>query len=237
MTPPLELIVDGSQVTQRALTYPDQARALTILNTESYQAACEFLKGIKALREEIAETFDPHIKRAFDAHRALCKEKNDAQAPLTEAEGIVKRALVTYDTEQERLRRVEQQRLQDEARRQEEERVLAEAIELEEQAAATGDAGLQAEAAAILEAPVRVQAVAVAPMTPKVAGIAFRETWSANVTDFHALVKYVAANPQYLGLLQANSAALNGQARSLKGQLRIPGVEAVATRDVAAGRR
>ena len=68
-------------------------------------------------------------------------------------------------------------------------------------------------------------------------GIAYRETWSAQITDLHALVKFVAAHPSHLGLLTANTAALNAQARSLKGQMRIPGVQAVATRDVAAGRR
>lgn len=226
----LSLVVDSGSVIERALTFPDQARAIRIADDASYQAACDFLKGVKALRTEIAETFEPHIKRAHEAHKALLKEKADAEAPLADAERITKAALVTYDQQQEHLRREEQARLQAELRRQEEERRLAEAVELEA-------AGESAEAEALIDAPIQVPTVAVAPSTPKVTGIAYRETWSANVTDLPALVKYVATHPQFAGFLLANMPALNGQARSLKGQMQIPGVEAVCTRDVAAGRR
>jgi hypothetical protein len=237
VTSVVDLSVDGSQVTERALALPDQARAIRISDADTYARACEFLKSVKALRDEITQTFDPHIKRAHEAHKALLKEKQDAEAPLAQAERIVKDGLVAYDREQERIRREEARRLEDEARRQEEERRLMEAIELEEAGNEAGDEGLKAEAVALLEQPIIVPTVAVAPSTPKVAGVAFRETWSAKVTDLAALVKYVAAHPQFAGLLSANMPALNAQARSLKGQLQIPGVEAVCTRDVAAGRR
>ncbi len=225
----LAYAVDRSPV-EKALAYPDQAKALRILNAESYQAACEFLKGIKALRTEIADTFEPHIKRAHEAHKALLKEKADAETPLAEAERITKSALVVYDQEQERIRRAEQARIQAEVRRQEEERRLAEAVALEA-------AGEQAEAEALIAAPVDVPTIAVAPTTPKVSGITYRETWGAKVTDLGKLVAYVAQQPQFANLLSANMTALNAQARSLKGQMQIPGVEAVCTRDVAAGSR
>lgn len=226
----LTLVVDSSAITEKALTFPDQARALRIADAESYQGACDFLKGVKALRTEIAETFEPHIKRAHEAHKALLKEKADAEAPLAEAERVAKSVLVVYDQAQERIRRDEAARLQAEARRQEEERRLADAVALE----AAGD---QAEAEALIEAPIDVPVVAVASFTPNVAGISYREMWSANVTSLAALIKYVAAHPQFSALLLANMPALNAQARSLKGQMQIPGVDAVCTRDVAAGRR
>ena len=226
----LALVVDNGSMVEKALTYPDQARALRIADAGTYQGACDFLKGIKALRTEIADTFGPHITRAHEAHKALLKEKSDAEAPLAEAERITKAALVTYDAAQEQIRRAEAARLQEQLRQQEHERRLAEAVELEQ-------AGESAEAEALIEAPITVPTVAVAPSTPKVSGIAYRETWSANVTDLGALVKHVAAHPQFAGLLLANMPALNAQARSLKAQMQIPGVEAVCTRDVAAGRR
>lgn len=226
----LALVVDSGAVVAKALTFPDQARALCISDAATYQGACEFLKGVKALRDEIAETFDPHIKRAHEAHKALLREKSEAEAPLADAERIAKSALVAYDREQERIRRDEAARQQAELRRQEEERRLAEAVALEE-------AGEVEIANAILNEPVRVPTVAVAPSTPKVSGISYRETWSASVTNLHALVTFVAANPSHVGLLSANMPALNAQARSLKGQMQIPGVEAVCTRDVAAGKR
>ena len=237
MTSAVELIVDELQVTERALAFPDQARALRIVDAASYERACEFLKAIKALRTEIADTFDPHIRRAYEAHRALCKEKNGAEAPLATAERITKDALNVWDQEQERRRQAEAKRLQEQLRQDEEERRLLEAIELEEAAKATGDTSLAMEAEVLLETPITVPTVAVAPATPKVSGIAYRETWSAKVVNLHDLVKFVAANPQFIGLLQPNATSLNAQARSLKASMRLPGVEAVCVRDVAAGRR
>ncbi len=226
----LTLVVDNPKAVALALTYPDRARSLCIEDAVSYAQACEFLKGIKALRAEIAETFEPHIKRAHESHRALLKEKADAEVPLAEAERIAKAALVVYDQQQDCIRRAEQERVRAELKRQEEERLLAEALDAE----AAGDVET---ADALISEPVHVPTVAVAPSTPKVSGISYRETWSAEVTDLAALVRYVAQHPLFAGLLSPNMPALNGQARSLKGQLQIPGVKAVCTRDVAAGRR
>lgn len=226
----LSLVADSGAVLEQALTFPDKARALRIVDAPAYQGACDFLKGIKALRAEIADTFQPHIMRAHEAHKALLKEKSDAEAPLAEAERIAKTALVVYDQEQERIRRAEALRLQDEARRQEEDRRLNEAIALEAE-------GETAEAAALIEAPIETPVIAVAPTTPKVSGISYRETWSAEVADMGKFVAWVALNTQFSALLTPNMPALNAQARSLKGQMQIPGVKAVCTRDVAAGRR
>jgi hypothetical protein len=226
-------------VTEQALTWPDRARGAAVVDAESYGRASELLKGIKALRQEIAETFDPHIKRAHEAHRALLKEKQDAEAPLTEAERIIKNALGAYHTEQERLRVLEQQRLEREAKQRADEEALARAAAMEIEGREFGDAALVEEARQVLDdqlvAPPPPVA-SVARTTPAVAGIVHRTTWSARVVDLMALVKFVAANPSYIGLLQANQTALNAQARSLKAAMRLPGVQAVPTQDVAAGR-
>lgn len=226
----LALVVDSGAVVERALTFPDQARALRIADAISYAQACEFLKGIKTLRTEIAETFQPHITRAHESHKALIKEKADAEAPLAEAERITKAALVTYDQQQEQARRAEETRVRAELKRQEEERRLSEAVALEA-------AGETEDADALLAEPIPVPVVAVQPTTPKVSGISYRETWGAEVVDLAALVAFVATRPEFAGLLTPNMPALNAQARSLKGALQIPGVKAICTRDVAAGRR
>lgn len=226
-------------VTQEALTWPERARATAVVDVATYQAASELLKGIKQLRQKIAETFDPHVKRAFDAHRALCEEKRQAEAPLTEAERVIKNALIAYDNEQERLRRAEQQRLEREAREQQEREAIERAAALEREGKDYGDDSMVAEARQIIEEQLVAPpppVASVAKTTPHVAGIVHRSTWNAQVTDLMALVRFVAANPSHVGLLSANLPALNAQARSLKGAMRLPGVQAVETRDVAARR-
>lgn len=233
MTPTL-IVDNGKEVTAKALTWPEKAHALRVVDAETYDRAGELLKGIKALRDEIADTFDPHIKRAHEAHRALCREKQDAEAPLAEAERILKSGLSAYAQEQERIRREEERRLQEEARKREEQRRLEEAAALEREAKATGDQALEQEAHALLARPVMTPPVTVASSTPKVAGITHRDAWSAKVTSLVALIKFVAAHPEHQNLLQPNQAALNQLARAMKANLKIDGVQAVNTPTVAA---
>ena len=224
------LSTETQTVITEALTWPERAQALAIVSPESYTFGADLLLGIKDLRKRIADTFGPHVKRAFDAHRALVAEQRTAEAPLMDAERIIKDRLRAYDDEQERIRREEARRLEAIARQQEAERQLAAALAAE----AAGDT---TEADAIInEAPAPV-VVQVEKATPKVAGISYRETWAAEVTDLAALVRHVAAHPEHANLLTANQTALNALARGLKAAMSIPGVRAVATRDVAAGRR
>ncbi|HEU4401903.1 MAG TPA: hypothetical protein VFT43_07335, partial [Candidatus Polarisedimenticolia bacterium] len=61
---------------------------------------------------------------------------------------------------------------------------------------------------------------------PKEAGVTFRDAWKARVDDAMALVKAVAEGKAPLAYLTVNQAALDAQARVLKGELRVPGVVA-----------
>lgn len=228
---------DASAVVAEALSWPDRARATAIVDTSTYVAAAELLKGIKALRVRIGETFDPHIGRAFQAHRALCKEKQDAEAPLTEAERILKTALVAYDDAQERIRRAEEARLREVARLAEEQRQLEEAAAIELEAERHNDPELRSLATQLLEAPVHTPAVIAPRTTPKVAGITFRETWSARVVDTRALIAYVAQHPECTNYLTPNLTALNAAVRAQREGFKVAGVEAVCQKSAAAGAR
>ncbi len=228
---------ESDVVREEALSWPDRARAVQVVDNASYVVAAELLKGIKALRHRIGQVFDSHVTRAHEAHKALVREKRDAEAPLTEAEGLIKRALVTYTEDQERARRAEEQRLRDEARRREEQRRLEDAAALEQQAVASGNVALGMEAEALLEAPVHPPAVQVAPTTPTVAGISYRDTYRAQLVNLMALVTHVATHPEHANLLTLNQPAANQLARSLKTNLRVPGLEVVVQTVPAAGRR
>ncbi len=220
---------------EEARTWPDRARETGVVDGATYCQAGELLKAIKALRQRIAETFDPHVRRLFDAHKALLKEKQDAEAPLAEAESILKRALVAYNQAQELARQAEQRRLETEARQREEARRLEEAAALETEGQATGDVELLAAAHDLIERPVVVAPILVEKTTPTVRGIVTRETWSARVTDKMRLLRFVVAHPEYANLVEPNTPALNQLARSLKGAMQVDGVQAYPTQSLAAG--
>lgn len=230
---------DEAALTARTATWPDRAKALAIVDSATCVTASELLKGIKDLRKEIDDTFDGIIAKAFAAHRESCAQKKRHEAPLVEAEAILKRGLSAYETEQELRRREEQRRLQAQALKDAEDRLLAEAADLERVALAGPEPDIDAlsEAHRLLEEPIDVPSVIVPKRTPTVSGVSYRELWRAEVTDLKALCRAIADGSQPVTLVTANASALNGLARSLKGAARVPGVKFVSERTVAASGR
>lgn len=210
------------ELEQKALAIPDQAQAITITDAVSYSAATELLLTVKALLKEVDETFAPIITKAYQTHREAIAQRKRHEDPLLRAEAILKPRIAAYMDEQERQRQLAEKRAQDDAQ-------LAEAEHHE----ALGD-HRASEAALNGQGLVNVN---VPSETPQVAGISSRELWSAEVTDFPALVSAVAAGKVPYACLLPNQSALNQQARALKQSMNYPGVRAVRTKTVAAGSR
>lgn len=250
-----------------AATIAQETKAFTIAKTfkittpEQYNGAGNSLTGIKGLMKKIQDTFDPHIKRAFDAHRALVAERKAHEAPLIEAESILKRAMVEYNNEQERIRQEQERKAREQAEKEQaklreqaaaaEAKARAEAEELRKKAEEAAAAG-RAEEAAKLAAKAQttedkgaakaetlqdraslVATPVIASSTPKVAGITMRKTYSARVTDKSALIKAVAAGTAPDNVIEPNMTVLNALARSLKEGFSYPGVELVTETGIA----
>lgn len=222
---------------------------------EMFALASEDLKRIKGLQKEVEEKrtgitgpLNQAVKAVNDLFRA-------PKEYLDKAETTLKRSMVTWTTEQERLAAEARRKAEEEARAERERlaRQEAEAQEAarraESEAQAAAEAGDQAAAAkAMQEAQEAQQQAEVAAMTAsvmtvspaveapaKVAGISGRVTYSAEVTDLVELVKAVAAGQAPIECLQAETKFLGAQARAFKkaGQL-YPGVVAKEERGIAA---
>jgi hypothetical protein len=214
----------------RASKWPERAKALTVDDAKSYRQAGDELKGIKALRAEIEDTFKPIVQRAHATWKEALAQRARLDDPLNLAEKIYKGLISAFDTETARkdledawLRRKAQEFL---AMKEQE----AEAMEAEAAGASA------AEVAAIVERELYVPPVQVERTAPKMAGIVLTETWKAEIVDFPALIGYVAANPQFMNLLQPNDVAIGGMARALKSTMAIPGIKAYPVAGVAARR-
>ncbi len=224
-------ITPGTQEAAKALTVKEQAMVLTITDAPGYERAKELLLSIKDLRKEISDTFKPIIEKAHQAHKEALAQQKKVEAPLIEAEGIIKPRIAAFLEEEERKRRAEEDRLRKIAEKEEEDRRLAAALAAE----AEGDSE---EAEAILDdVPPYIPPPVVPRTVPAGGGISMRETWSAEVVDLTALVKAVAEKKVPLVAIQANMIFLGQQARSLQGECKIPGVRVYSTKNIAAGRR
>jgi hypothetical protein len=214
-------IAEITEVETRALSVPDQAKAITITDNATYEKAAEILLVIKDIRKEISDTFTP-IKRKMDAaKKEVLDQEKRADIPLQEAEGIIKPKIAAYLAEQERIRKAEEDRLRAIAKKEEEDRRLAEAASLEA-------AGETEAAEEVISEPVYVPPPVVASTVSKVAGVAMRETWTYEIVDEKQLPR------QYL---IPDEKAIRAAVNSLHERCNIPGVRVYTTTGIAAGRR
>jgi uncharacterized membrane protein YqiK len=253
-------LVEPIEVEEKALSIVDQAKAVKVIDSESYTSAGLFWKSIGDMIKEVKDTFDPICEAANKAHKEATGKRAKYLDPLVTAQKSVKSLMSVYDAEQERIRKAEEERLaaiaraEEEERRQveierleaerkaEEERLLNEAqaandrgdketAEILTNAAVETSEAIKEQSAAIAQEPIYVAPVVVQKTTPKMAGgPVYREVWAAEVTDIKALCLAVATGKASTECVTGNMVALNRMAVALKGTMNIPGVKAYSKR-------
>lgn len=217
---------DLIQSADQFLAVARQAYA-SITTADECEAAGEDLKSIKTKQKQLEEARTSITKPLLDAQRAVNALFKGPQDTLAEAERIVKNGILTYQAAEERKRLAAEAAASEAARKERE--------KLEAQAAKAEAAGKTEKAAALQAASQAIpQHVEIATSAPKVAGLATKSTWKAQVTDKAALVRYVADHPQWLALIEVDQSALNAMARSQKSGMAIPGVKAIEEKQLAA---
>ena len=174
-------LVETNEVETRALSIVDQAKAVKVVDIESYKYAGELWKGIGDMIKEVKATFDPICEAANKAHKAATAKRASFLDPLEAVYRSVKKLMSDYDAEQERIRREAEEKLREQARKEEEERRLQEAIALEQ-------SGQKEVATAVMEAPVYVAPVVIPKVVPRMeGGPVFREVWDFEIIDEKAI--------------------------------------------------
>ena len=211
---------DVEQVEQQGLVLVQQAEEIAVRDPATFQEAGGFLRQIAGYLKRVGEVFDPIVDAAHKAHKVAVDQRKKMLEPAQVAERILKGQMAVYEqAERERVAR-EQRAADAERRRLEDEARLAVAASPESQ-------GKPVAAAAGLPAPPAMP-IFTPPVTavPKAEGISFRDKWSAEVVDPMALIKAVANGEAPANLVIPDQQALNRLAGALKGEMRVPGVEA-----------
>ena len=209
---------DQVRVEQKSLEVIDQAKAVFVVSNEDLQSAGEFLKNIKGLQKEINAVFDPIIKTAHIAHKEAKSQKTKVEAPLKEAEALVKGAMTKFTQEEERKRLVEEKRLQEEAKKKAEEEILATA----EEAEARGD-DMATDFA--LSEEVDTSHIKVESKVEKVAGVVVTKIWKWRIKDKSLI-------PKEFWILDEKR--IGQRVRADKEKSNIPGVESYAEDNIRA---
>lgn len=216
------------QLTENALIVVSGAKEILIVTVEDYSFADLMLKEVKGwikiLDDEEKKITRPLLEGIENA-RALFREPKQK---ANDAKNILNTRMVEWAEEQKRKEREEERQLQEIARKRAEEEALQQALEAEA-------AGEKEEAQKIIEEPVYVPPIKIVSEVPKSKESHIRETWSADVFDpmipdqcLLITVKAIAEGKAPLQAVQYDMTFLNGQARSYKQGMNIPGVRAVS---------
>lgn len=203
----------------------DQALAIASITDDATELRVgEYIDVLNALDAKIEADHRPGIKSAHDHHSLLIARMNKWREPIQRALRHLRPLLARRLDEKRRIEEARQREARERAQAFERERLLQEAVHAEK----TGETPavvqqLFEEAETVAPPP-----VAARPIT-SVPGVSTRANWKAEIMDLHALVAFVAANPNWIGLIEPNLKALNDQAKTLNVRLAatIPGVRAV----------
>jgi len=210
--------IDTTKIVDETSNALTKAQRFIIDSNDAYEAAGDFLRGLKTIQKEIDETFDGPIKAAFASHKSIVAAKKKHAEPLTEAESVLKSKMIVWSREQEKIRLAEQARADELARKHAEELRAAEV-------AALKAAGEKEQAIALQEKPVVAAPIVVPKATPKVDGIAVKKTWDFRVVDESKLPrKYLSVNAQ----------AIRAEVKAMRGETSIPGVEVFEVESISA---
>lgn len=235
--------INAAELENRAREIITITNTMQVVTHDQYLAAGEHLKQIKMAQKVVVDKFALSKKKAFEAHRAISELERSILDPLKASERICANKVTLFlnaeRVRQEQERQAAQKAAEaqakiaaENARKAQEEERLKTAELLEAQ-------GFSEEADAVLE-----DIVAIAPPAPvmlkpvekfeRVQGVHDRKSYKAEVIDLMILVKEIAAGRQPITLIMANESVLNGMAKALKAELRIPGVRVVESSTVVA---
>ena len=244
--------VAGLQPTRERLR--EVTAGMVIRTADQYEAAATLLKTIQGALATIEDSRTRITRPLNDALKAVNAQARDAATPFLEDERIIKAALVTYSTEQERIRQEEQRRqneiaekerrrlqaiadeaarkaAEEAARKRAEAKAAAAAGRAEEAAKLAAQAQLVEEKAAEKVEKFETRAAAVvAPIAqqaaPKVAAVNLQTVWNWEITDT-ALIPREYLLPDLVKIRKVVNA--------LKGDTAIAGIRVYSDKRVAAG--
>lgn len=190
-----------------------EAADITIKTQEHYEGAAVTLKAVKAKYKEV-EGKRKEITKPLDvARKAVMDLFRKPLELLASAEKAIKKPMIDYDTAQERIRKEKEDRLRIAAEKEEKRKKDA----LEARAKKAEEAGKLEKAEELREKKEDVVVEAQVLAEPeKPAGVSYKTTWFAVVTDEKLIPR------EYL---VPDMKVLNKLASAWKDTKKIPGVE------------
>lgn len=225
--------MDEKELKQEIMTADERVNAVVVSDTGSYELAGAMVIDLDRLAKKINAYWEEPIKKAHEAHRALTAKRGEMLKPVEDRKKVLRGKISAYLTEQERIRRAEQTRLDEERRKKEQ----AERERLEKAAAKAEEKGRDERAEALREkaADVYIPPAVVVPEVEKTTRmdtgtVSQKKSTRVTVTDPVAILRAVVAGSLPIGIVTINETKLK-QAVELQGLKQLDGaiIEEIVT--------
>lgn len=174
---------------------------------------------IKSRRKQIVDFFAEPKKKANETWKSIVAREKFFTDKLDAIESLIKRKMLGWTHEQERIRREKEEKLRAEAEAraaEERKKILAQAKRNDTLGNESRAEQYREKAKAIKPVEVYVPVVAL----PKTNGLSSREVWKVEVTDKAAFVKAAAENATLQAFIEINMTGL----KSLAGKIEVAGI-------------
>ena len=205
-------ITETTEIESKAMHLPEKARLIVVDSNDGMMIADNTVKDLDVMIKEVSDFFDPLVKKAHEAHKALTGKRGEVLKPLEDAKTYLVNQVKAYKRKLKEIAEAESLRLAEIARKEEEERRIMEAEQAEKE-------GNFEEAEAILEAPVYAAPVRVQIEIPKVDNKKYAIRPKARVINKMDVIRTVANNPALQDLLDVNITVANAKARAFGREL------------------
>lgn len=205
-----ELVAKEKEIEQALVVANSKVMTIKVIDEITYKQAADTWLLISVMEKKIKCDFLNAKKAADEAHKAVCALEKSYLDRLKPLKDYLNKQQVTWQNEQEAIRKAEENRLRAEALKKEEEDRIATAI----QAEAEGEKKEVVEE--ILETPVFVPPPIVEKSVPKISGQTMTTIWRWRLKDINLVPRQ---------FLVVNEVALNAHVKNLKERSEVPGIE------------
>ena len=217
--------MDEKELKQELMVLEQETKSLRITDKASFEIGSEITIKLKDKRKMIVDYWKTPKDMAFQAHKEITRKEKEMLDPIDDKLKFLSREATAFLTEQERVRREEQRRV-DEARRAAEQKERERLAKLAEKAEAKG----QDEKADALREKIDEVFIAPVVVVPEVektsrlesGTVSQRKETVVTITSELEIIKCIASGRLPIGIITINQSKLK-TAITMMGAKEMPG--------------
>ncbi len=217
--------MDEQQLKNEITTVDDRVNSIVVNDPDTFQKAGSVVIDLDGLIKKINTYWEDPIKKAHEAHKSLTAKRAEMLKPVEDRKKLLRGKISAYLTEQDRIKREEQRKLDDERRKKEQaerEKLERAAIKAEEKGKIERAEDLRTQAADVYVQPAIVESQIEKTTRMETGTVSQKRDIRVAVSDPMAVLHAIIGGRLPIGIVNINETKLK-QAIKLAGITQLDG--------------